>query len=320
MLASPFPSNNGAMGSSALRSRKFYALADTYGGVLSRDLLRQFGADRNVISRQVADARWSLVGRQTVAMHTAALNPLAQAWRAVWEVGGDDVALDGVSSLQLAGLSGFDAPVIDVSIPWQARVGDVPGVRIHRACRSAGDVIGPGPPRVATPLATVRAAHWASSDRQAALLLVLPIQQRLLTPDRLLNASRTDRVRGRRALIRRLVDDIVDGSHSLGELDFARMCRRRGLPTPDRQVLVASRTGRIYLDVCWTWLGLIVEIDGSGHREGLQITDDNFRQNVVTMKGTTVLRYGLLALRLHPEEVLDQVCEAHQTLTAQRSA
>jgi very-short-patch-repair endonuclease len=98
------------------------------------------------------------------------------------------------------------------------------------------------------------------------------------------------------------------------------MCRRRGLPTPDRQVVVTSRTGRIYLDVCWTWLGLVVEIDGSGHREGLQITDDNFRQNVVTIKGNTVLRYGLLALRLHPEEVLDQVCEAYQALTTQRSA
>jgi hypothetical protein len=124
------PSNNGAMASSALRSRKFSALADTYGGVLSRDLLRQFGADRNVISRQVANARWSLVGQQTVAMHTAALSPLAHAWRAVWEVGGEDVALDGVSSLQMAGLSGFDTSVIDVSIPWRARVGAVPGVRI----------------------------------------------------------------------------------------------------------------------------------------------------------------------------------------------
>lgn len=308
------------MTSIAVRQRHLAALSDPYGGVLSRTLLREAGVNSDVVARQVAAARWRLVGRQTVATHTRDLGFQALAWRAIWEVRCASVALDGASGMQAAGLSGFESAVIDVSVPWEVRVGPVPGVRIHRVCRDEGDVIGLGPRRVRTPLAAVRAAHWATSDRQAALLLVLPVQQRLLTPARLSEASTTDRVRGRRALVRQLVRDIADGAHSLGELDFARMCRRRGLPEPDRQVVRTTEKGRIYLDVGWLAIGLVVEIDGSGHREGLALMDDNLRQNRVSITGNMVLRYGLLALRLQANEVLDQICEAHAMLMAPRAA
>jgi hypothetical protein len=51
-----------------------------------------------------------------------------------------------------------------------------------------------------------------------------------------------------------------------------------------------NRSGRLYLDVRWLALGLVVEIDGSGQREGLAQLDDNFRQKAVTSAEDVVLR------------------------------
>lgn len=308
------------MTSSAARHRLVQAAAEPYGGVLSRALLKDLSVDRNVIARTVADARWRLHGRVTVATHTGPLSPLAQQWRAVWEVGIGYAALDGVGALHAAGLTGFEEPMVHVSVPFAVTGRNVPGVQVHRLHRGKDEIVGPGPPRVRTALATVRAAQWARSDRQAALLLTLPVQQRLVHPAHLTSVVRVDRVRGRRPLLVTLVDDIADGAHSLGELDFARMCRHRGLPKPDRQFIVRTATGRVYLDVRWLQLGLVVEIDGSGHREGLAVLDDNFRQNAVSIREDVVLRYGLLALRLDEAAVMDQVCAAHQTLAARRIA
>lgn len=308
------------MTSSAQRTREIAVAAELYDGVLSRGLLRKAGVDRNVVARQVSASRWHIIGRETVATHAGPLSYTALAWRAIWEVKCTQAAVDGVSSLRISGLTGFETETVDISVPWQTRVAPVAGVRIHRVCRGPEDIIEAGLPRVRAPLAAVRAAHWASSDRQAALLLVLPIQQRLIRPSDLRSAVTTERVRGRRAVVRELVGDIVDGAQSLGELDFARLCRRRGLPEPDRQAVVRTSAGRIYLDIRWTAIGLVVEIDGAGHREALSVMNDNLRQNRVTIGEGMVLRYDLLALRLRPAEVLDQVCQAHVMCRGRRAS
>jgi very-short-patch-repair endonuclease len=106
-----------------------------------------------------------------------------------------------------------------------------------------------------------------------------------------------------------LASDIADGAHSLGELDFAEMCRRRGLPAPSRQVIRHGPKGSVYLDVRWDDVGLVVEIDGSQHRQGLNVSDDNLRQNAITLQGDLVLRIDLVGLRLYQDEFLDQVEE-----------
>ena len=115
--------------------------------------------------------------------------------------------------------------------------------------------------------------------------------------------------RRRRAMVRQLASDIADGAHSLGELDFAAMCRRRGLPAPSRQVIRHGPRGTIYLDVRWDDVGLVVEIDGSQHTHGLSVADDNLRQNAVTLQGDMVLRIDLVGLRLYEDAFLDQVEE-----------
>ncbi|HEY6742899.1 MAG TPA: hypothetical protein VI110_11125 [Lapillicoccus sp.] len=308
------------MSSTAARQRLVHAAAEPYGGVLSRDLLRDLGVDRNAVARAVAAERWRRHGRVTVATHTGPLSPLAQRWRAVWEIGPEYAALDGVSSLHEAGLVGYEEPLIHVSVPWEVTDRAAEGVRVHRLHRGAHEIVGPGPPRVRTRVAAVRAAQWAGSERQAALVLALPVQQRLVHASHLADAAAQDRVRGRRQFVSQIVRDIVDGAQSLGELDFARMCRIRSLPEPDRQFVVRTEAGRVYLDVRWFDIGLVVEIDGSGHREGLALVDDNFRQNLISLTGDVVLRFSLLALRLHESAVMDQVCLAHEVIARRRVA
>ncbi len=76
----------------------------------------------------------------------------------------------------------------------------------------------------------------------------------------------------------------------------------------------------MYLDVRWSDVGLVVEIDGSGHRVGLAVTDDNLRQNRVTLLGDIVLRIDLVGLRVEANAFLDQICEAHAFLMSRIAA
>ena len=287
-------------------------VADDHGGVASRALLRAVGVDRHGIRREVEAERWALHGTQTVAVHTRDLGPTARRWRAVWEVGVRVAALDGVTALQHAGMSGFEDDTVHVSVRHTASVASLDGVVVHKIVRrTAGEVLEAGIPRVRPPIAAVRAAHWAVSDRQAALLLVLPVQQRLCTGGQLLAAAARVRGRTRRRFVRTVVADIADGAHSLGELDVVAQLRRRGLPEPDRQVVRLGPNGRCYLDLWWKDARLAVEVDGAGHLSGLQMVDDSLRQNAIALGDDLVLRVGLLGWRLTPQAYLDQIVAAY---------
>ena len=296
--------------------------AAKYGGVLSRRILRHLGVDHRAVAREVAAERWRMVSRQTVAIHLGPLPVEAHRWRAIWEIGPGGPALDGVTALQTLGLSGFDEDRLHVSVAHGWRPQKVEGVRLHHVARVEGELVSAqGLPCVRAEVAALRAAHWARSDRQAALILCLVIQQQLTTGPRLVAASRTVRGRRRRKLVRLLVRDIADGAQSLGELDFSRMCREKGLPEPARQILRRGPAGRIYLDAGWPDLGVAVEVDGSQHRMALAVMDDNLRANEVVIGGETVLRIDLVGLRLEGPRFMDQVARAlaHATQRRRRS-
>jgi very-short-patch-repair endonuclease len=239
----------------------------------------------------------------------------------VWEVGADVAAIDGVSALLYAGLEGFADDAVHVSVLHWHRTPHPPGTRVHKVIRRTPDELPRvGLPRVRPALAAVRAAQWAASDRQAALVLAMTVQQRLTTPARLARAHVECPGRARRAFIGQVIRDLTAGSQSLGELDFAALCRRRGLPEPDRQVVRTGPRGRVYLDVRWAGLGLVVEIDGAQHRLGLALTEDNLRQNDVALDGDMVLRIDLLGLRVARDRFLDQVERAMAQLAHRATA
>ena len=288
-------------------------IAEGQGGVASRRQLYAAGLSEIHVRRAVESGRWQMHGRQTVAVHTAPLDVVARRWRAVWEIGESITTIDGATALQTAGLKGYDDDRIHVSVKHNHNTSPVSGVTIHKVIRRVpGEILENGAPRVHPAVAAVRAAHWAASDRQAALVLLMTVQQRLATPSLLAAAQRSVRGRTRRAFVRSVVRDIAFGVESLGELDFALRCRQRGLPEPSRQVVRQGARGRVYLDVRWDCCGLVVEIDGAHHREGLNVMLDNLRQNDLVLTGDRVLRIDVIGLRLEPDRFLDQVAAGHR--------
>lgn len=229
---------------------------------------------------------------------------------AVWE-SGSGACLDGVSALHAAGLTGFTTSAIDVTMPSLNRHHRVDGVRLHRVDRFP-QVLSAGIPRVVPEAATIRGAQWAVSDRQAALIICMPVQQRIVSGARLALAWRGVRYSARRKFLDAVIGDVTDGAHSLGELDFARLAREVGLPRPTRQAIRKGPSGRVYLDVSWDEVGLVVEIDGGHHDLALNPVDDALRQNDRVVIGESVLRIPVIGLRLATGRFMLQVRDAYE--------
>ncbi len=284
--------------------------AEGRDGVVSRHQLRALGLTRHDVRTEVRARRWTQPTLHTVAVVTGQLSQRQRWWVAVLETGCADAALDGLTALQAAGLEGIDGPVV-ASCGHGGRPRSAPAalVRVSRWRRPC-DVVQAGVPRVRPGAAAIHAALWTSSDRHAALVLVATVQQRLTTPQRLVTELGRIARHRRRAFVRQVLGDVLDGAPALGELDFAGLCRRRGLPTPTRQAVRSGPRGRWHLDVHFEEYGVTVEIDGIAHLSGLAPLEDALRQNALVIGGELVLRIPLLGLRLAPAEFLDQVARA----------
>lgn len=174
-----------------------------------------------------------------VATFSGQLAMSARRWVPVIE-GGPRAMRDGASALEAAGLVGYTVPVIRVSVPRAPGCDIVtPRSRSVRTRRWSVDDAQPGsrPVRARSPVAAVRAGLWALSDRQAALVLTMAVQQRLVTAEQLGAEMLRVRRHWRRLLLHQVILDLLGGVQSMGELDVVRGCRRRSIPSPDSQVL-----------------------------------------------------------------------------------
>jgi very-short-patch-repair endonuclease len=282
-------------------------LASGQGGVLSRPQLYGLGITRWEIRGQVRGHRWQLIGDQAVHLGNGDLSSVGEQWAAVFQ-GGPRACLDGGSALVAAGLERYAVERVRVSVPRGARIRRNRRFNIRQTRRwSEHDVIRAGIPRTRPATAAIRAALWARTDREATYVLLLAVQQRLTdatTIGRELLRIRRDR---RRLLLHSIVNELLDGAQSLGEIDVAVMIRRRGLPPPTRQALRRDRRGRYYLDLYWPAYRLVVEVDGIHHAWVEHIVGDALRQNALALDGDTVLRIPLLGLRLQPDDFVDQI-------------
>lgn len=274
--------------------------------VVSRAQLQAFGMSKDDIAREVDRGRWASLGLHAIAVHRGPLTEPGLWRRALHEVGSGG-ALDGVSSLRAAGLRGYqDALHVGVLHGWQPR--RIPGV-VVKEIRDwiPGDIVEAGVRRVQSPLAAVRAANWARTDRQAALILVIVVQQGIVRPTALFEIVKRFRRMRRRALIMGVIGDVLDGVQSLGELDFAVECRRRGLPEPSRQRIRKGKRGRVYLDVYFDDFGLVIEIEGAHHDEVLNSIDDALRQNHLSGGAEDFLRIPVVGFRTDRGAFMQQV-------------
>jgi very-short-patch-repair endonuclease len=251
-----------------------------------------------------------LIGDQSVHLGNGALSQVGEQWAAVFQ-GGPRACLDGASALVAGGLDRYEVTRIRVSVPRGARVRRNKSFDIRQTRRwSVDDIIAVGVPRTRPATAAVRAGLWASTDRQAAYVVTLAVQQGIAAADdvgRELLRIRRDR---RRVLLHTVVNDLLDGAKSLGELDVGRELRRRGLPEPERQVLRKDDRNRYFLDLYWPRWKLVVEVDGIHHTWAENVVGDALRQNALTLDGDTVLRLPLLGLRLEPDAFFAQIEQA----------
>lgn len=290
--------------------RRIEVQALDQGGVMTRRQLYRSGWTRWMVEAEVRAGRWHRLGRQSLFVLDAATSPdpeLARRWWAVLEVGGR-AAVDGVTALQHAGLRGFDQPDIQVSVHKSGFHQRPKGVRVYETRRRRPeDVIAQGLPRVRPAVAAVRAALWARSNRQAALVLIMTVQQRIATAAEISTALDSVVRHHRRQFLRAVLADIATGVQSMGELDFARLCRSAGLPEPDRQVVRQGPRGRVYLDAYWDEYRVVVEIEGVHHEWESNQVGDTLRQNDLTLRSEAVLRIPVIGLRDQPRPYLDQL-------------
>ncbi|WP_456846256.1 hypothetical protein [Cellulomonas sp. P5_C6] len=301
----------------AARRARARDVARRQAGLLTRWQARGLGITQAQLEAELAAERWHVIGRHTLVVAPSVPDDRRDWWLAILEsapraILGDTprAALAGITALHAAGLSGITGDgSIHVAAPKSSRpLAAPPSVRVHETRRwRDDDVITLGVLRVRVEVAAVQAALWARTDREAALMLIAPIQQRLTSGQAVSDVLAQVRRDKRRSVLRAVMDEIADGVASLNELDFAALCRRRGLPEPERQVVVTGSGGRAYLDVRWTRWRVVAEIDGIGHLRPDQWIDDSLRHNAIVLGGETVLRIPSLGLRLDPDRHLDAV-------------
>jgi very-short-patch-repair endonuclease len=293
------------------RRRLVENFAEQQSGVLSRPQAYAAGITRWEVRANVAARRWRTFGKQSLVTYTGPLTDRSREWAAVFEAGPRGF-LDGASSLKAAGLENFDVAKIRVSVPRGARVRRAKGIDIRQTRRWAADDLAPGPgvPRSRNDVAAVRGALWAVSDKQAALILAMTVQQGLATPRQLGEQMLRIRRDRRRLFLNAVVLDLLGGVRSLSELEVARECRRRGLPEPTRQVVRRGKNGTYYLDLVWEEWGVVVEVDGIHHSWAQNVISDALRQNDVTLQNARVLRMPVLAFRVAADDFFGQIEDA----------
>ena len=210
-------------------------LAEHQDGVASRSQLAALGISRHDVRSEVDGGRWRRHGRQTIAVHTGPLTTLARRWAALFETGTAIAAIDGVTALQHAGLTGSRTTEPHVSAVHNHNTERLAGARIHKVIRRvSGELTGTGLTRTRPEVAAVRAAHWARPTGRHALILLMTVQQRLTTPMRLAAAQR-----------------LVPRAHPIGA-SSGRSCETFG-----SESTFDVRAGRTLHDA-----DLVVEVDG----------------------------------------------------------
>lgn len=289
------------------RERIGSEVAKLHAGVARRQDLLEAGLSRHDIEGQLRRKAWHPAGVHTISVDGRTPQGEGLLWQALWESGPRSV-LDGPSALIATGLTSWTEDIVHVSVPRNATVRSLPGVR-HHVLRDLGPAITTGLRRTKPPVAAVRAAEWARTTRAAATILAMSVQQRLVSPAALLDRWESVGRSRRRKVLDGVIRDIADGAHSINELDVGAACRARGLPEPSRQEVRTGARGRVYLDLFWDEEKLHVEIQGAHHFVGLKVVDDSLRLNDLAIRSSDLisLQIPILGWRVSPEPFLDQI-------------
>lgn len=285
-------------------------LARQQSGALRCSQLDAYGFRSRDVTRRIDAGLWQRATSRVIVVHSG--NVDRRAWLWIASLHHERVGLTGAAALELEGMPPARTGRIDLLGPRGSRQSPFPGCVLT----TVPDPVfapGPGPLRTPAALSVAYAMAHAASARQAVFHVVWPLQRRIVTIKQVRAAISRQPQSATMAAARRTLDLVDPGVQSMHEYDFARECRRRGLPAPVRQTPRRDgRGGRRYTDAEFHVRGkvLVVEIDGSGHLDPDVWLDDQWRANEFTMQGNQVLRIPGLALRTDPEPFFDQIRRA----------
>lgn len=272
--------------------------------------LEAFGLRSREVGRRIDAGIWQRASARVIVTHSGEVSRLTWLW--VASLHHERVGLTGAAALELDGLPAPHNQRIDLLTPRGQR--QVPFAHCV-ITQVPAPVFSDGPGPLRTPIAdsVAHAMGHAASPRQAVFHATWAVQRRLTTIEEI--AAAIDGRPRSHAFVRarRILDLIEPGVHSIHEFDFARECRRRGLPKPVRQTSRRDSRGRQrFTDVEFHVKGRVVtvEIDGLQHLETQMVLDDQWRANELTLQGDVLLRVPALALRLDPDAFFDQLRRA----------
>lgn len=274
--------------------------------MLARRQLLELGYDDQYVATQVAAERWQLVGDLVVCTTTGPLSRDQQMWAGVLHAGPAS-AIGGLSALERRGLQGWHRDEIQVLIAKSHNLPPLDGFRFVETRRPVTPYASGNPPTWRTEPAALLFAAYHRSARTAFGLLAAVVQQRTTTAERLLHEVPRMHPLRRSKPIKATLEDIAGGSQSMAELDLIAMCKRAGLPLPDRQTRRLDSRGRPrYTDAEWRLRNgkvVVLEVDGEFHMEVGQWEDDMARERDLVVSGVIALRCSGRELHVEPDRV-----------------
>jgi hypothetical protein len=276
--------------------------------MVARRQLLSLGLEWERVRNQVAARRWVIHTPRVIGTTTGALTWDQRCWMAVLHAGPRSL-LGALSAAEARGLVGWHRETITVLVDDELAFEPVEGVRFFRS-RRPFEVLRadrPGIPSAQLEPAILLWSGYQAAIRPAHGVLAASVQQRLTTPDRLINWIDQLRPLRRAKGFKSTLGDIAGGAHSGSELDVRRLCRRHKLRVPDRQRPRKDRAGkRRWTDCEWDLADgtvLILEVDGSFHADFVQWGADIKRSRALTTHQRTVVRCTSFELRHEMDDV-----------------
>ena len=284
------------------------ALVTTQQGLVARRQLNRLGVDWEHVDHQVTTGRWVERTPRVISTVTGTLTHEQCEWLAVLHAG-ERSMLGGLSAAARQGLTGWERDVVTVYVDDELSFEPVEGVRFFRSRRPFELLRHPRPGIAACRLepAVLLFAAYQTTPRPAHGVIAATVQQRLTTPERMVEWVDALRPLRWAKPFKRTLGDIAGGAHSGAELDVRRMCRRFEMPQPTGQRSRFDRAGkRRWTDSDWDLRDgrtIVLEVDGAFHLDVLQAMQDHRRARRLTTERRVVVRCTAYELRHEVVEV-----------------
>lgn len=281
------------------------SLARSQCGALSREQVRELGVSAKAERLRVDRGQWSRSGRVLVVNSVARAGDRLDAWKLQLEAGPQAI----VSGPVAARLGGWAIPGderIVILRHHDAFVGG--GIRVLRRENPAWPVSASGL-RIASSLDAFADTAICRSLSEAHSLVDVGLQQRWINPGNFDELIGHRAGHGRRGVgrLRMLRERVVSGMRSEAEQRMGELLRRSRTGRWRANFPVKDARGRILaeIDFALTEARIAIEVDGRAfHSDRSSFERDRRRQNLLVLRGWTVLRFTWEQITREPEVVI----------------